>query len=123
MSGILLSPDEQFIATVDTESRVWIEPLGGAQAAEVKGIDRGEFPVGWSSDGKALFIARAEHLPVRIYRLEIASGKRELLQELSPRDPAGVFPDICIVYATLGAKAFVYSYFRLQSDLYAAAPK
>ena len=123
VSGILLSPDEQFIAATDTESRVWIEPLGGAQAAEVKGIDRGEFPVSWSSDGKSLFIARTEHLPVKIYRLEIASGKRELVQELSPRDPAGVFPDICMVYATPDGKAFVYSYFRLQSDLYAATPK
>jgi eukaryotic-like serine/threonine-protein kinase len=123
VSGILLSPDEQFIAAVDTESRVWIEPLGGAQAAEVKGIDRGEFPVGWSNDGKSLFIARTEHLPVKIYRLEIASGKRELVQELSPRDPAGVFPDICMVYATPDGKAFVYSYFRLQSDLYAATAK
>jgi hypothetical protein len=55
--------------------------------------------------------------------LEIASGKRELVQELSPRDPAGVFPDICMVYATPDGKAFVYSYFRLQSDLYAATPK
>jgi DNA-binding winged helix-turn-helix (wHTH) protein/Tol biopolymer transport system component len=123
VSGILLSPDEQFIVAVDTESRVWIEPLGGAQAAEVKDIDRGEFPVSWSSDGKSLFIAKTEHLPVKIYRLEIASGKRELVQELSPRDPAGVFPDISTVYATPDGKAFVYSYFRLQSDLYAAAPK
>jgi hypothetical protein len=123
VSGILLSPDEQFIAATDTEGRVWIEPLGGERAAEVKGIDRGEFPVSWSSDGKSLFIARTEHLPVKIYRLEIASGKRELVQELSPRDPAGVFPDICMVYATPDGKAFVYSYFRLQSDLYAATPK
>ncbi len=123
VSGVLLSPDEQFIAATDTESRVWIEPLGGAQAAEVKGIDRGEFPVSWSSDGKSLFIVKTEHLPVKIYRLEIASGKRELIQELSPRDPAGVFPDICMVYATPDGKAFAYSYFRLQSDLYAATPK
>jgi len=123
VSGILVSPDEQFIAAVDTESRVWIEPLGGEQAAEVKGIDRGEFPVNWSGDGKSLFIARTEHLPVKIYRLEIASGKRELVQELSPRDPAGVFPDICMVNATPDGKVFVYSYFRLQSDLYAATPK
>jgi eukaryotic-like serine/threonine-protein kinase len=123
VSGILLSPDEQFIVAVDTERRVWIEPLGGTQAAEVKGIDRGEFPVSWSSDGKSLFIAKTERLPVKIYRLEIASGKRELVQELSPRDPAGVFPDICTVYATPDGKSFVYSYFRLQSDLYAATPK
>jgi DNA-binding winged helix-turn-helix (wHTH) protein len=123
MSGIQISPDGEFLAAVDSEGRVWIDPLAGEQPAEVKGIDRREFPVSWSSDGKSLFIAKSEHLPVKVYRLEIATGRRKLVQELSPRDPTGVLPDISSVFVTPDGKSFVYSYVRQQSDLYVVTPK
>lgn len=123
VSGIQLSPDGKFLCAVDTESHAWIYPVAGGNPTEVKGIERAEFPIRWSKDGKSLFVARSDHLPVSVYRVELGSARRQLVQQLEPRDPAGVIPDISSVFATPDGTSYLYSYFRLQSDLYVATPK
>lgn len=123
VSGTQLSPDGKLLIAVDSENHLSIYPVAGGNAAEVKGIEPGELPVRWHQDGKSLFVSRSDRLPVKVYRVELASGRRELVQELSPGDPAGVFPDISSVFATPDGRSFLYSYFRQQSDLYVVTSK
>ena len=53
---------------------------------------------------------------MKVYRLELATGKRELWKTLMPADAAGV--------SNIGpgpagdGQSYVYGYFRLLSDLY-----
>ena len=122
-SGTQLSPDGTLLCARDAEGKYWIYPVEGGTPVAVTGIERGEIPIRWSSNGKSMFIAKSDRLPVKVFRVELASGRRELVQELAPSDPAGVFPDISSTFTTPDGKAFVYSYFRLQSDLYVAARK
>jgi len=121
IGGTRLSPDGKFLCAVDADGTIWIYPIDGGKPMQPKGIENGEFPIGWSKSGRELFVARSDYLPVKVFRVDVASGKRELLRELSPADPAGVMPDISSVFATADGTKFVYSYFRLQSDLYMAA--
>ena len=60
---------------------------------------------------------------MKVYRIDRSTGKRELVRELSPADSAGVIPDISSIFATPNGSTLVYSYFRLQSDLYMATSK
>lgn len=127
VAGTQVSPDGKYLCAVDAEGNLWIYPVEGGSPTQVKGTELGEFPVRWANDGKSLFVARSDHLPVRIYRIELASGRQTLVQQLEPRDPAGVLTGVSSVsssvFATPDGNSFVYSYFRLQSDLYVASPK
>jgi eukaryotic-like serine/threonine-protein kinase len=127
VSGIQLSPDGKSLCAVDAEGKTWIYPVAGGKPAELKGIEEAEFPVRWATDGRSLFVAKTERLPVSVYRVYLESGRRELVQQLAPVDPAGVLSDVSSisssVFATPDGRSYVYSYFRLQSDLYIATMK
>lgn len=127
VSGIQLSPDGKSLCAVDAEGKAWIYSVAGGKPVELKGIEEAEFPVRWASDGRSLFVAKTERLPVSVYRVYLESGRRELMQQLAPVDPAGVLSDVSSisssVFATPDGRSYVYSYFRLQSDLYIATTK
>ena len=123
IAGTRPSPDGKFLCTVDEAGAIWIYPIAGNKPAPLKGAEKGELPVGWSENGQQLYVARSDYLPVKVYRVDRVTGRRELLREFAPPDPAGVIPDISSVYATPKGGTFLYSYFRLQSDLYMATSK
>jgi len=123
ISGTQISPDGKLLSAVDEDGAIWIYPVKGDKPALLKGAQGGDIPVGWGQDGGQFYVARTDHLPVRVYRIDRANGKRDLVRELAPRDPAGVIPDISSVFTGGKGPTLVYSYFRLQSDLYSATRK
>jgi|SRR5215467_3634258 len=122
-SGTRISPDGKLLSAMDEEGTIWVYALNGDKPSLLKGSEKGDTPVGWSQDGRQFYVARSDHLPVKVYRLEQSRGKRDLVRELAPPDPAGVIPDISSVFASGEGGTLVYSYFRLQSDLYIATSK
>jgi hypothetical protein len=58
-------------------------------------------------------------MPARVYRVEIESGKRTLIREIMPADPAGV-PGIPIVVMTRNAKSYAHARFHPLDELYIA---
>jgi DNA-binding winged helix-turn-helix (wHTH) protein/Tol biopolymer transport system component len=123
VDGIRISPDGTLLCAVDENGTPTIYPVSGGQSVPVRGAEKGEVPVGWSQTGQQVYVARPDYLPVKVYRLDRTTGKRELVRELAPSDSAGVIHDVSSVFATPDAATLVYSYFRLQSDLYTASPK
>jgi len=56
-------------------------------------------------------------MPALVYRLELATGRKNLWKRLMPSDPAGVniiFP----ILLTPDGKSHVYGYRRILSNLY-----
>jgi hypothetical protein len=47
--------------------------------------------IGWSSDGRTLFIYRSQDMPLtfRVSRFDPATGRKELVREITPADPVG----------------------------------
>jgi hypothetical protein len=80
-------------------------------------MEAGEFPVQWSPDGRFLYIHRGGGFPGKIWKLEIATGRRELLREIALADPAGV-TSIEQIFLTPDARTLVYGYYHNLSDLY-----
>jgi len=64
----------------------------------------------------ALYGYRAGELPSRIYKVEIATGKQTVVQELRPGAPAGVVTVAPVVISRDGTH-FVYSYNQALSVL------
>ena len=123
VSGTQVSPDGKLLCARDEDGTIWIYPIKGSKPKPLKGAEKGDIPVGWGQDEKQFYVARSDHLPIRVYRLDVTTGKRDLVREFAPRDTAGVIPDISSVFARGKGPTLVYSYFRLQSDLYLSTSK
>ncbi len=114
--GNAVSPDGKLVTAVDAEGRAMLYPVEGGEPKPIPGIEAGEVPVRWSTN-TSLFVSRPGDLPAKVFRLDLATGRRELVRQLTPLDPAGVF-SIDPILMTPDGKSYVYSYRRLLSDLY-----
>jgi len=112
-----LSPDGNAVAAVGPDDKAYTYPIPSGDARPIKGMEPGEVPVGWSTDGRSLYAYRGGDLPAKVYRVDLATGNRTLWKQLMPPDPAGV-EFVGPVLPTPDGKAYVYGYRRLLSDLY-----
>jgi hypothetical protein len=67
-------------------------------------------------DGKSVLV-RGRGLPVKVYRVDLATGNRQLFKEIVPADPAGAQSIPSLKFSADG-KSYVYSLGRWLSDLY-----
>ena len=111
------SPDGQFVIGVGPDSKVAIYPIGKGSARPIPGSEAGFVPAQWASDGATLYGYHRGELPSRVYKLEIATGKQTMVQELRPGVPAGVVNVAPVVVSRDGTR-FAYSYNQTLSVLY-----
>jgi len=112
-----ISPDSRLVAAVGPDEKGYLYPVAGGEPHVIPGIETGEDPITWSTDGKFLYIYQPGELPARVYRLDVQTGQRTLWKQLMPSDPAGV-ENIGPVLLTPDAKTCVYGYHRMLADLY-----
>ena len=113
-----LSPDGTRVAIGPTGDTVWIHPLDGSPAQSVGGFEEGEWVLQWSADGRSLYTGDLAKLPVKIHRVDLASGKRTLWRELTPTGMLGV-TGISFVAIAPDGRSYAYSYRQtLTSDLF-----
>jgi hypothetical protein len=98
--------------------RVYLFPIAGGTPRPMPWLRRDDGVLRWARDGNSVFVrAGGPELPVRIERVDLATGARHPLFRLMPSDPAGVSSILQIV-PTPDAKVCAYSHFRTLSDLY-----
>ena len=112
-----ISPDGKLVAAVGPDHNGYFYPADGGDPRPIRGFSQGNTPVSWSADGKSLFIYRAGELPAKIFRLDLATGEKQLWREIMPSDSAGI-TDIGPILITPDAKSYIYEYGRTLSDLY-----
>jgi eukaryotic-like serine/threonine-protein kinase len=79
-----LSPDASRVYAMDvaTGKPVVVE-IGSDKLTPVPGIGEYEEVLGWTDDAKSLTV-RTEELPTKIFIVEVATGKRRLIQTVEP---------------------------------------
>jgi hypothetical protein len=115
-----VSPDGKLLVAADQERKFWLYPTDEKQPAPLPGIKPGEEVIRWSADGDYLFVA-SDGIPVQINRIEVATGRRQFVREITPSDLGGIWGDIWPVLITPDGKSYVYSDYRILSDLYLAS--
>jgi serine/threonine protein kinase/sugar lactone lactonase YvrE len=114
---IFISPDGRFVIALDAQHQTSFYPVEGGAAQPISNLEDEDDIIGWSSDGTSLYVARVNGMPIRVYRFEPATGRRVLLKEVMPADPAGIaVPNIILM--TPDGKGYMYSIRRHLSDLY-----
>jgi hypothetical protein len=100
------------------DGRVLAWPLpGGGPARELAALGRNEMFVGWSTDSSRIFVAAWNGPAARIDALDVRTGQRRTIREITVADPAGMLtaPDL---YVSADAQTYVYGYARMLSTLY-----
>ena len=114
----ILSPDGKSVLAFGPDGRPGVYSTENGAQKPIPGIEPGEQPIGWTADAGSIYAYRPA-VPARVFRIELASGKRTLWKELSPADPVGIF-FIRPPHIAYDGKSYAYNYGRILSDLYVA---
>jgi eukaryotic-like serine/threonine-protein kinase len=114
----LPSPDGKFLVELADDAHPQILTLGSnAPAREIKGREEKDVGIQVAPDGNAVFVADYNGITADVYRIEVATGKRELVKKIEIGDPAGAV-GITRVLVTPDGKNFAYNTLRQLSELY-----
>ena len=91
-------------------------PTDGGPARPLTGLKPGDWVIRFDASGESLFLYEPG-LPLRIVRLELATGRRTLWKEIALPDPTGVTA-ISSVQLTADGACYCYSVMRTLSRLY-----
>jgi hypothetical protein len=115
-SEIHVSPDgRRVFSSLDYEDTVIYDVEGGSPQP-VPAVPRTDYAIRWCADGKSLFV-RTVASPLKVYRLNLATGRQEPWKEFSITD---IGASRGAVIPTPDGSSYVYSYTRNFSDLYIA---
>jgi Tol biopolymer transport system component len=117
-TAFVISPDSQTVAAIGPDQKGYLFPVtGSGEPRVIAGLNPGEQPITFSTDGGSLYIYQPGELPAKVDRLDLHTGQRTLWKQLMPTDPAGV-ETIGPILMTPDAKTCVFGYHRMLADLY-----
>ena len=112
-----ISPDGRYLVASTTSGSCAMYPVDGGPAKAINGLRTDDYVDKWSADGRYLIVHQRTAVPSNVSRVEIATGKRELLKQITPPDPAGV-ESVLQFYLANDGKSYVYVCRTVLSDLY-----
>ena len=117
----LVSPDGKILLTETAGQGFGLAPLdGGGPSEPIRGLEPTDDPLRWTADGRSLFFSSSKDtFPARVYRLDLATGRRELWKEFMPSDPTGI-TNIGPSAISADGKTVLFGYSHTLSDLYVA---
>jgi len=117
VTGYAVSPDGKLLLGRDTSEKKALYPLDGGEPRTVPGLEDEDKLIRWTDSADSVFIYRDRERPIRIYKLNLSTGRKELVKEILPKDPAGLLGTVTVLMTPDG-KGYVYAFTRRLSDLY-----
>ncbi len=114
VASTVLSPDGRWIAVPGSDT---LYSTAGEPPRVMPGLADAGAPLVWAPDGRSLLVEERDLTVHTIYRFDLATGDREVLTDLMPREEAGVVR----MYNTLltpDGKYYAFTYERNLADLY-----
>jgi eukaryotic-like serine/threonine-protein kinase len=116
----LVSPDGKFLFARDTSGKAKLYPVAGGEPHDLAGLMPEDVWMTWTKDGREAYVFHDEKTSATVYRLDLTSGKRQLVAKVAPVDPAGVTSISNVLYTPDG-KAYAYSDTQELSELFIVA--
>ena len=111
-----VSADGKLIVGSDPDGNgAALYPIDGGASRPIPGMLPGE-SYAWTSDPHFLYVYQPNQLPMKLYRLNVENGQRQLFREMT-KDEVGVC-DFSHLYLSADGRSYIYGYTRLLSDLY-----
>jgi Tol biopolymer transport system component len=115
--GVL--PDGKSMLAFNGENTAIYPTDGEGTPRPIPGLEQKDRIAGWNSDGKSLYVYPVGGSSTKISRLDVATGRQEVLREMTLSDPAGVLETPTIILTPDG-KGYIYTTRRTLTDLYLA---
>jgi eukaryotic-like serine/threonine-protein kinase len=112
-----VSPDGSVVAARNAEGASALFSLKGGEQQPLPELDKGDYPFAWSEDGRTLYAFRHGEAPCTVYRLDLATRRKEVWKVLGPADLTGV-PYSGRVQITPDARSYAYGHVRQLSELF-----
>jgi hypothetical protein len=110
-----VSPDGSVVMGRDEEKRIYLYPVAGSGPARaVRGIEGGDRPIGWSEDGRSIFVETGAGTVTKVFLVDVTSGERRLWKEFA--DPDKLFHPF-LFRVTPDGRYWVRHYQALSSNL------
>jgi eukaryotic-like serine/threonine-protein kinase len=113
--GTQVSPDGQWFVLADPH-KLSLSPIGGGAPRTISSLQNGEAVVRWSADGRQLFLQQPDGETIKISRLDVATGHKELWQTLKLPEPGAEF--IGTLALSADGKACAFSFQHDLANLY-----
>ncbi|HXW18061.1 MAG TPA: protein kinase, partial [Candidatus Acidoferrales bacterium] len=112
-----VSHDGQFVVGTGSDHKTYLYPINGGEPRVVNGVDDSERAISFTGDDRGLFVYKFAELPAKIFRMDLATGKRTFWRSLAPGDAAGV-DHLGGIIISRDEKSYVYTYAPDLTDLY-----
>jgi hypothetical protein len=99
-----------------SDGRMWLDPTGGGEPREVRGLREGEEIAAWGPDERDFFVHRYYGTPTSVFRVDAETGSRKLVREVALADSVGVFASN--LRMTPDGKAYAYHFDQVLSQLH-----
>jgi hypothetical protein len=113
----LVSSDGQYIVRANDSGVVAAYPIAGGQPRPIPRLEAGFNPLQWTEDNAAIYGYQPGQIPTVVYKVDLATGKKTVIQELQPQTTAGVVTIAPVVVTRDGSRS-AYSYYQVFSVLY-----
>lgn len=117
VTGTLLSSDGKSMIATDASGNRLMFPVAGGSPYPIPGLTVEDRIIRFSADNNSLFVLDDENASGKIYRINLATGQRELWKALNPADPAGI-REFKTALLTPDGKYYVYGLTRSLTSLY-----
>jgi len=111
-----ISPDGARVWLEGPDGRSYLYPIAGGTPAPLPGVEPGERVIRWTADSTGIFVSNLRGVPQRIARVDVATGGRTPVKELSPSQTSGIRRTE--ISMTPDGRSVLFSYSRLLSSLY-----
>ena len=115
--GAIAAPDGKRVAGRNAAAEAVVFDRETQKLEIIPGVEPQESLSKWTEDGRALVVYSATPSVARIYRVDVTTGQRTLLQTIDPSEKAGLATPIRLAYAE-GSKTYAYSAMRILGNLY-----
>jgi len=112
--------DGRRVAVEGPQGAVTLYPVDASdEPREVPGLAPAFHAVRFGVDGRSLFVVAHRGTPTRVYRVDLATGRRTLAHDLMPADAAGV-TTFTNGFVSADGRAYAYEYRQVLGNLYLA---
>jgi eukaryotic-like serine/threonine-protein kinase len=111
------SPDGRSII-VKKGGKYAVQVIGEPEAREIPGLGEDEFVMAWSDDPRVIYVMSFKGLTRQIDKLNLDTGKRQLWQVWTPKDPSGVLQPTVPTAITPDGSKMMFTQRRQLSTLY-----
>jgi Tol biopolymer transport system component len=112
-----LLPGGDAVAALTADQEHWLYPIHGGDPRPLTVLERTDRIVRWQPDGRGVIVYRTNELPSRMHRVDLESGARTAVRELSPPDPTGIYR-VGRVHTSADGTAYAYNYYMQLIDLH-----